>query len=133
MPSRKNGLKEGMKTLFENEQSIYGPTIPLLNHGNWNPDLHPRNSIGEFTYTDGGRHGKSTPDANPQYDAFGNFNYGATGTAFGLNSYQLEVMAGWYNKSDRSGIPLVSRPYGDRPQDNYWIQRGIAYAHSQGY
>jgi len=184
-----------MNTLFRKEQSIYGPRIPLLNSGNWNPDLHPRNSIGEFTYTDGGRHGESTPDtiskpgqkiiipphppgvdinfnmkiawnlgakqnplvalkvfkllvqtggpwdyknqptmkANLQYDAFGNFNYGATGTALGLTSIQLQSMAGLFNTSDGSGIPFISPPYGDRTQDNYQIQQGIAYAHSQGY
>lgn len=33
--------------------------MPLLNSGNWNPALHPRNSIGEFIYTDGGLHGRS--------------------------------------------------------------------------
>jgi hypothetical protein len=71
--------------------------------------------------------------ANPQYDPFGNFNYGATGTALGLSEYDLETMAGWYNKSDGSGIPFVTPPYGDRKQDNYWIRQGIAYAHSQGY
>ena len=33
--------------------------MPLLNSGNWNPALHPRNSIGEFIYTDGGLYGRS--------------------------------------------------------------------------
>jgi hypothetical protein len=32
--------------------------MPLPNSGNWNPALHPRNSIGEFIYTDGGLHGR---------------------------------------------------------------------------
>ena len=45
--------------LSRKEHYFYGPAIPLLNSGNWNPDLHPRNSIGEFIYTDGGLHGRS--------------------------------------------------------------------------
>ena len=45
--------------LSRKEQYFYGPAIPLLNSENWNPDLHPRNSIGEFIYTDGGLHGRS--------------------------------------------------------------------------
>jgi len=76
-----------------------------------------------------------TMRANPQYDAFGNFNYGATGTALGLTQYQLDVAAGLAQprKTGGSGTPFVSPPYGDRSQDEYWINQGIAYAHSQGY
>ena len=48
-----------MNTLSKKEQYLYGPAIPLFNSGNWNPDLHPRDSIGEFIYTDGGLHGRS--------------------------------------------------------------------------
>jgi hypothetical protein len=42
--------------------------MQLLNSGSWNPALHPRNSIGEFVYTDGGLHGrpaKKAPQAIP--------------------------------------------------------------------
>jgi hypothetical protein len=48
-----------MNNLSRKEQYFYGPAMPLFNSGNWNPDLHPRNSIGEFIYTDGGLHGRS--------------------------------------------------------------------------
>ena len=48
-----------MNNLSKKEQYFYGPVIPLLYSGNWNPNLHTRNSIGEFIYTDGGRHGGS--------------------------------------------------------------------------
>ncbi len=34
--------------------------MPLLNSGNWNPALHPRDSKGEFSYN-GGRHRSSHP------------------------------------------------------------------------
>ncbi len=33
--------------------------MPLFNSGNWNPALHPRDSNGEFIYTDGGLHGRA--------------------------------------------------------------------------
>jgi hypothetical protein len=42
--------------------------IQLPNRGGWNPALHPRNSIGEFIYTDGGLHGrpaKKSPQTIP--------------------------------------------------------------------
>src|ERR1700722_18247983 len=53
-----------MNTLLKKEHYLYGPPMPLLNSGSWNPALHPRNSIGEFIYTDGGRRGKSRPKVN---------------------------------------------------------------------
>lgn len=51
-----------MNTLFKKEQYIHGPAMPLLNSGSWNPDIHPRDSNGEFRYN-GGRHHQvnSTP------------------------------------------------------------------------
>jgi len=52
-----------MDTLLRKEEVLRGPPMPLLNRGDWNPDLHPRNSIGEFTYTDGGLHGRSPSHA----------------------------------------------------------------------
>jgi hypothetical protein len=55
-----------MITLFGKQRGSYGPQ--LLNSAGWNPDLHPRNSIGEFIYTDGGLHGrpaKKAPQAVP--------------------------------------------------------------------
>jgi hypothetical protein len=49
-----------MNASFRKEQYICGPGMPLLNSGNWNPALHPRDpSNGEFIYTDGGLHGRS--------------------------------------------------------------------------
>ena len=80
--------------------------------------------------------------ANPQYDAFGNFNYGATGTALGLDSYTLQNEAGRAQKPGTGGKGKLGRfgdpksgipPYGDRPVDNYWIKQGIEYAHQHGY
>ncbi len=64
-----------MNNLSTKEQYFYGPAIPLFNSGNWNPALHPRNSIGEFIYTDGGMHGRS-PSAKPKWGS----NWGVPGT-----------------------------------------------------
>ena len=64
---------------------------------------------------------------------FGNFNYGATGSAIGIPSEVLlraagvvQQMAGtskpeWGNPWDSSG------PYGDDPVDQHMIQEGISY------
>jgi RHS repeat-associated protein len=78
-----------------------------------------------------------------QNQAFGNFNYGAAGAANGFGSTTLKRMAGWAqtqagtsnpNWGDPgkffgkvpvpfTGIP----PYGDDPDDQYWINAGIDY------
>jgi hypothetical protein len=49
-----------MNVLIRNKRRFYGPPQQLLNSSCWNPALHPRNSIGEFIYTDGGLHGRSS-------------------------------------------------------------------------
>jgi len=49
--------------------------MPLLNSGNWNPDLHPRDSNGEFIYTDGGLHGRS-PSAKANWGGGGPLKVG---------------------------------------------------------
>jgi hypothetical protein len=76
-----------------------------------------------------------TSGAHPEYDSFGNFNYGAAGHAFGYDNWTLQNEAGIANGPGGQGTP-GSRlwpgsgvpPYGDRPQDNYWIRMGIQYA-----
>jgi hypothetical protein len=67
------------------------------------------------------------------YENFGNFNYGATGTAWGFGPDTLKREAGrkqiedgtskreWQKPSRAGLLP----PYGDDPIDQYWIQRGI--------
>ena len=68
-----------------------------------------------------------------EYEDFGNFNYGATGSAVGIPSGVLlraagvvQQMAGtskpeWGDPWDSSG------PYGDDPADQHMIQEGINY------
>jgi len=76
-----------------------------------------------------------TAGAHPEYDQFGNFNFGATGTAMGLSPYVLDVGAGLAQPphSGGSGTPFITPPYGDRAQDERMIHQGDAYAHSQGW
>jgi len=69
----------------------------------------------------------------PEYENYGNFNYGATGSALGVPSEVLVRTAGWYQQKhgdaksgeghwwDREGA------YGDDPKDQFWIKLGISY------
>ena len=68
-----------------------------------------------------------------QYDEFGNFNYGATGTAFGFPSGVLLRMAGWAQiqagtSLTQWGKPWGGPPYGDDPPGQEQIKQGINYA-----
>lgn len=83
---------------------------------------------GEWDYKQHGR----------QYEAFGNFNYGATGTAAGLSPELLLRGAGWaQSRAGTSNLAFGSwwsdAPYGDDPEDQEWIKAGIEYAKSYGY
>lgn len=77
---------------------------------------------------------------DPKYENFGNFHYGAAGSAFGFDSLTLQNEAGIAQQNDprtksagrglpgphlwpEKGIP----PYGDEPKDNDWIKKGIEY------
>lgn len=66
------------------------------------------------------------------YEDFGNFNYGATGSAFGFPDQILLRAAGIANQiADPSrtdlGSPLGSAPYGDDPNDQTQINNGTGY------
>ena len=72
------------------------------------------------------------------YEDFGNFNFGATGSAFGFPSSVLKRGAGWANQiadPTRKGLgsPYGSYPYGDDPQDQNQISNGIDYCECTGY
>ncbi|MGD9685492.1 MAG: putative Ig domain-containing protein [Desulfobacter sp.] len=72
------------------------------------------------------------------YQAIGNFNYGATGTALGIPEEVLLRMAGLAQKmagtsKPRYGNPAGSPPYGDDPEDQEKIKEGIIYAKNKGY
>jgi hypothetical protein len=67
-----------------------------------------------------------------RYIPFGNFNYGAAGSAAGFSPDALLRAAGWAqlgagNWSPEFGVPWGGPPYGDDPDDQDWIKRGIEY------
>jgi hypothetical protein len=67
-----------------------------------------------------------------QYEDFGNFNYGVTGTALGFPPDILLRGAGAVQKltgtsKSEWGDPARSPPYGDDPRDQEQIQAGIDY------
>jgi hypothetical protein len=78
-----------------------------------------------------------------QYENFGNFNFGAAGTAWGFPAEILKEQAGkaqiaagtskreWQKRGGRYHNQVLP-PYGDDPLDQAWIQRGIDYAKSGG-
>jgi len=65
------------------------------------------------------------------YDDFGNFNYGATGTAVGFSSATLLRAAGakkwWESSGAPYGKPWGDYPYGNQADKQEWIQDGINY------
>lgn len=77
-----------------------------------------------------------------EYADFGNFNYGVTGAAAGFAEATLLRVAGWAQvragtSRPEWGAPVSllqallgvggQAPYGDDPQDQYWISQGIKY------
>lgn len=74
----------------------------------------------------------------PQYESFGNFNYGAVGTAAGISEAVLLRAAGAAQSLAGTSQAEFDKwwseaPYGDDPVDQVWIKAGIDYAKSKGY
>ncbi len=79
-----------------------------------------------------------------QYEDFGNFNYGATGTAAFAPTFTLLRAAGWaqlrhpdhgHGPGDPGSLPSIflkpwggTAPYGDYAHDQVLIKQGIQYA-----
>ena len=68
-----------------------------------------------------------------QYEAFGNFHYGAVGTAMGMAREVLERAAGWAQgragtSESKNGMWAGLAPYGDDPMDQMYIKAGVDYA-----
>ncbi len=66
----------------------------------------------------------------PEYEDFGNYNYGVVGSAAGFSEGELERAAGAYQiyqgrSQDDWGWPWGNSPYGDDPKDQRWINEGI--------
>jgi len=79
---------------------------------------------------------------DPKYIPFGNFNFGATGTALAYHEQIVLRGAGGYQyyRSFRGGAynpkwgkPWGGPPYGDDPDDQADIRLGILYAGCRGY
>ncbi|MCL6478057.1 MAG: SBBP repeat-containing protein [Peptococcaceae bacterium] len=68
-----------------------------------------------------------------KYEDFGNFNYGATGSAIGIPENVLLRAAGFIQQRDNSGYNekfghwYGKPPYGDDPNDQIMIKKGIEY------
>jgi hypothetical protein len=72
-----------------------------------------------------------------QYQDFGNFNYGAVGSALGIGPYMLHGAAGMAQIKDgtwkeKFGLPFVTEQSGDDKKDYKQIDKGIAYERSHG-
>lgn len=73
-----------------------------------------------------------------EYEAFGNFHYGAVGTAAGFSEEVLLRAAGLAQSRAGTDKPEFGRwwgeaPFGDDPVDQYWIKEGIRYARFRNY
>lgn len=69
---------------------------------------------------------------------FGNFNFGAAGTAAGIPENILLMGAGWAQSHAGTSKPewgywYQKPPYGNNPSDQFYIREGIAYARQNGY
>ena len=77
------------------------------------------------------------PGAHPELDDFGNYHYGAVGRAIGLPDSFMNWAAGaasWNHyrskgKKDPYGSPFTGAPYGDNPENQYWIKQGQQNGH----
>ncbi len=85
-------------------------------------------TAGDFRY----HYGEGTWHENA-----GNFNYGATGAAFGIPEETLLRGAGWAQSVARPfggqsglGEPWGKPPYGDQRQDQVWVKVGVAFYRS---
>lgn len=104
--------------------------------GMWPNPFAFRDAVSDYGRWDYKRRGR-------QYENFGNFNYGAAGTAWGFSAETLKRWAGKAQMQKHNSNPAWQKyggrynshmlpPYGDDPVDQQWIQRGIDYAKGGG-
>jgi len=75
---------------------------------------------------------------DPYFSNFGNFTFGAAGTAAGIPENILLRGAGWAQSRAGTSKPewgkwYQNSPYSDDLNDQYYIKEGIAYARQNGY
>lgn len=101
----------------------------------WSSDMPVDPSYGIMAAWFPKNHEMDYKQQDPRYQDFGNFNYGAVGSALGLGPYMLHGAAGvaqimdktWSAKLD---LPFLSKQSGDTDQDYRQIDKGIAYERS---
>lgn len=109
--ARRNGVSRNMATA----STYYWFYQKVRNHGPWD-----------------------YKQENQNWAQFGNFNYGAAGTAAGIPKEILLMGAGWAQSRAGTSKPEWGKwhekpPYGDDPTDQRAIQEGIKYAIQSGY
>jgi hypothetical protein len=108
----------------------YGPLDPLsskvIDAGRWFSNICCWKSSWNYQKGD-----------NPQYDDFGNFNYGATGAALGIPSGALMSIAGFKKNIDYwskfQSNPYSNKPFSNDPNKMKMIAQGIQYAKNGCY
>lgn len=78
--------------------------------------------------------------AGYEYADFGNFHYGVIGAALGYSEYTLLVAGGAVQQAtntkaklqgrrtvETDGTLLITPPYGDTAEDQYWVSQGYQY------
>jgi hypothetical protein len=77
-------------------------------------------------------HDFSTGGFRNPFEAFGNFNYGATGATLGFSYYELQNWAGILQMTvgagGGKGFPIFVAPYGDESTDASFIHNGVDFA-----
>jgi hypothetical protein len=73
-----------------------------------------------------------------QYEGFGNWHYGAIGTALGIPEQVLKRLAGYAQVDAGTSTgnwwaPIWTAPYGDDPRDQEAIEAGIEWARVNGH
>jgi hypothetical protein len=100
----------------------------------WKPSKAAKYELMQNLFQSG--HEVDYKKGDPRYRDFGNFNFGAFGSALGLSPHELHGGAGYQQFKDKRweigyGIPGPVPPYGDNETDYKQIDAGIRYYRAQ--
>lgn len=119
---------------YESKPGYYDYPDSTPDDYNVDSNIEKASNMNIFEFYDSVKNGSEWDykQEDSSYEDLGNFNYGATGSAVGLDDDTLERAAGLAQKiagtsTEEFGSPLGDEPYGDDPNDNYWINEGIKY------
>jgi hypothetical protein len=114
------GIADGL-TPTQKSAKCKCPTAPVLPKGeslNDNIRASQQHSKAWFAWKEWPSHAWDFKQYGSQYDAAGNFNYGACGRAAGFSNYtllnagaQLQKRKGTYQSGN--GVPFITSPYGE--------------------